>query len=47
MFFVGNSVPNIIGDIAILAIPIYKVMPLQMSSKSKIAVLGMFLMGGL
>jgi len=46
-FYIGLSVPNILADIAILSLPVTKVWHLQMSRRSKIAVSGMFLLGGL
>lgn len=46
-FFIGNSVPNIIADLAILCLPIRAVWNLKMTTKTKIAVIGMFLLGGL
>lgn len=46
-FFIGNSVPNICMDVFILALPVRKVWHLKISLKSKIAVSGLFLLGGL
>lgn len=46
-FFVGNAIPNILADVAILCLPVRQVWNLQMSSKSKLAVSGIFLLGGL
>lgn len=46
-FFIGNSVLNILADVAILCLPVGKVWHLQMSRRSKIAVSGMFMLGGL
>ena len=46
-FFISNSVLNILADVAILCLPVGRVWHLQMSRWSKIAVSGMFLLGGL
>lgn len=46
-FFIGNSALNILADVAILCLPVGKVWHLQMSRRSKIAVSGMFMLGGL
>jgi hypothetical protein len=46
-FYVGNSIPNIVMDVAILFLPVSSALQLQMSRKSKIAVCGMFLLGGM
>lgn len=46
-FFIGNSVSNIIADIAILCLPVREVLHLKMTAKTKAAVLSMFLLGGL
>ena len=46
-FFMGNSIPNIIMDVVILTLPMGKVWYLQMSMGRKLAVSGMFLLGGL
>lgn len=46
-FYIGLSVPNILADVAILCLPITKVWKLQMSRRSKLAVSGMFLCGGI
>jgi len=45
-FYIGLSVPNILADIVILCLPVTKVWKLQMSRRSKTAVSGMFLLGG-
>ena len=46
-FYVGNAIPNIMADIAILGLPVRKVWNLQMSKKSKVGVSVIFLLGGL
>ena len=46
-FFIGNSVPNIIMDVVILALPIKNIWQLQMSFSHKMIVTVMFLLGGL
>lgn len=46
-FFMGISIPNIIMDVTILALPMGKVWHLQMSRGRRLAVSGMFLLGGL
>jgi len=45
--YIGTSIPNILADFAILCLPVYPVWHLQMSRRSKSAVFGMFLLGGL
>jgi len=44
-FFVGNSIPNILADIVILCLPMRDLWHLNMSTRSKVAVSGMFLLG--
>ncbi|ERF72506.1 hypothetical protein EPUS_09033 [Endocarpon pusillum Z07020] len=46
MFFIGNSVPNIIMDVVILTLPMNKIWHLQMQFKQKLIVSGLFLLGG-
>ena len=46
-FFIGNAIPNMITDAAILILPMRMIWRLQLSTKRKIIVFGMFLMGGL
>ena len=46
-FFIGNSIPNILGDVAILCLPVKQVWQLNMSKKTKVGVSAMFLLGGL
>ncbi len=46
-FFIGNAVPNIITDWALLILPIPYVWRLQKSRVQKIALCGIFLLGGL
>jgi len=45
--YIGTSIPNILADVAFLCLPVYPVWHLQMSRRSKSAVFGMFLLGGL
>ena len=45
--YIWVSFPNIIADVAILCLPLGKVWQLQMSPRLKVAVAGMFLLGGL
>ena len=47
LFFEWTTLTNVLGDVMILALPVRKVWKLQMSTEKKIAVLGMFLLGGL
>ncbi|KAI6350726.1 hypothetical protein MCOR25_010441 [Pyricularia grisea] len=44
-FFIGNSIPTIITDVMIIALPIPYVWSLQMRVAHKIGVLGIFLLG--
>lgn len=46
-FHIANSATNIFADVMILCLPMGKIWNLHMSRKSKAAVSGMFLMGGL
>ncbi|KAJ3531156.1 hypothetical protein NM208_g9006 [Fusarium decemcellulare] len=46
-FFLGNSIPNIVTDALILSLPVYEVSKLQVRRSQKVAILGMFLLGGL
>ena len=46
-FFIGNSVPNIVADVAILSLPVREVLQLKMTTRARAAVIGMFLLGGL
>ncbi|EPE31737.1 integral membrane protein [Glarea lozoyensis ATCC 20868] len=45
-FLLGNSVPNIATDIAILLLPIPFIWNLQQSSGRKLALIGIFMLGG-
>ena len=45
--FMGNAIINIITDAVIVALPMGKVWHLQMSRGRRLAVSGMFLLGGL
>ena len=44
---IWQSLSNITADVAILCLPLGKVWQLQMSPRLKVAVAGMFLLGGL
>ena len=46
-FFIGNSVPNLLMDVLILSLPLNNVWKLQMSTKNKILVSSLLLLGGL
>jgi len=46
-FYIGNAVPNIVTDLAILSLPVHEVWRLHMRTGQKAAVMGMFLLGGL
>lgn len=45
-FFIGNSIPNILTDFALLSIPIRPVWKLQVAKSQKVTLTLMFLMGG-
>lgn len=47
IFFISNFVPNILADVIILCLPIQKIRELNLPRKRKIAVSGIFLLGGL
>lgn len=44
-FFIGNAVPNIFTDCAIMALPAYEISRLRMGSSQKIGLAGIFLLG--
>ena len=46
-FFVGQAVCNIILDIVLLLIPVFRVFKLSISKSQKVAVSGIFLIGAL
>ncbi|KAK3935773.1 integral membrane [Diplogelasinospora grovesii] len=46
-FFLGNAIPNIITDILILGLPTFEVVRLQVTRSQKVAITGIFLLGGL
>lgn len=46
-FYIGNAIPNILMDVAILIVPMRKVWGLHVSTSSKIGISGMFLLGSL
>ncbi|RYP17973.1 hypothetical protein DL765_004192 [Monosporascus sp. GIB2] len=45
-FLVGNAVPNIVTDAAILALPAHQISKLQLRTIQKAAITGIFLLGG-
>lgn len=45
--FIGNAVPNILTDIAILSLPVPVVWGLQASPAYRLSVIGLFLLGSL
>lgn len=45
--YIWLSFPSMLADVAILCLPLGKVWQLQMSPRLKVAVAGMFLLGGL
>ncbi|KAI3343482.1 hypothetical protein F4824DRAFT_507307 [Ustulina deusta] len=45
-FFVGNAIPNILADVFLLILPMHDVWKLQLGRGSKIAVSGIFALGG-
>ncbi|KAI2885216.1 hypothetical protein CBS63078_11256 [Aspergillus niger] len=45
-FFIGNAVPNILTDWALLTLPLPYVWKLQRSASQKLALTGVFIMGG-
>ncbi|POS73662.1 hypothetical protein DHEL01_v207948 [Diaporthe helianthi] len=44
-FFIGNAVPNIFTDCAIMALPAYEISRLRMGASQKIGLAGIFLLG--
>ncbi|KAF4448440.1 hypothetical protein F53441_8163 [Fusarium austroafricanum] len=46
-FFIGNSIPNIIVDAMIIGLPVFEVSKVQVPRSQKIAIAGIFLLGGL
>lgn len=45
--FIGNAVPNILTDIAILCMPVAQVWKLQVTTAQRASLIFMFLLGGL
>jgi hypothetical protein len=45
--FIGNAVPNILTDIAILSLPVHVVWGLQATIVHRLSVIGVFLLGSL
>jgi hypothetical protein len=45
--FIGNAVPNILTDIAILCMPIWEVWKLQITHTHRASMIFIFLLGGL
>ncbi|KAF5656055.1 major facilitator superfamily transporter [Fusarium circinatum] len=46
-FFIGNSIPNIVMDAMIIALPVFEVSKVQVPRSQKISIAGIFLLGGL
>lgn len=46
-FFIGNSIPNIVMDAMIIALPVFEVSKVQVPRSQKIGIAGIFLLGGL
>lgn len=46
-FFFGTSIPNILADLFLLALPMPYVLVLKISWTQKVFVMGFFLLGGL
>ncbi|KAM0285103.1 hypothetical protein ACHAO9_008934 [Fusarium lateritium] len=46
-FFIGNSIPNIVMDAMIIGLPVFEVSKVQVPRSQKIAIAGIFLLGGL
>ena len=46
-FYIGNTVPNVLTDVAFLCLPLPYVWKLQISASQKVLVLGAFIFGGL
>ena len=46
-FFIGNAIPNILTDVALMALPLPYIWHLNRSKSQKIALAGVFLLGGL
>lgn len=44
-FFIGNAVPNIFTDCAIMALPAYEISRLRMGKSQKLGLAGIFLLG--
>jgi hypothetical protein len=45
-FYIGITVPNIIFDFLTVALPVHEVWTLQMGRDKKLAITGVFLLGG-
>ncbi|KAJ4180987.1 hypothetical protein NW759_017210 [Fusarium solani] len=45
-FYIGITVPNIIFDVLTVALPVHEVWRLQMGREKKLAITGVFLLGG-
>lgn len=46
-FFIGNAIPNILTDVALMVLPLPYIWQLNRSKSQKIALAGVFLLGGL
>lgn len=47
MFFLGNAVPNILTDVALMALPLPYIWRLNRPMAQKVALGGIFVLGGL
>ncbi|RSL85333.1 hypothetical protein CEP52_016176 [Fusarium oligoseptatum] len=46
-FFIGNSIPNIVVDAMIISLPVWEVSKVQVPRSQRVAIAGIFLLGGL
>lgn len=46
-FFIGNSIPNIVADALIISLPVWEVSKVQVPRSQRVAIAGIFLLGGL
>jgi hypothetical protein len=47
VFYLGNSIPNCLMDLAILVLPLYDAIHLKMSLGKRVGVTAIFLLGGM
>lgn len=45
-FYIGITVPNIVFDVMTVILPIHQIWRLQMDKEKKLALTGVFLLGG-